>query len=259
MRGVSVRGRRLPANRSAGPARPPVVPAAVSRRSRRGHAVSGFAAAHRTVPGGPTHGTAARRSITTRDSAAHESAAPGAGFAGGSPARWHPVFDRDNDRCPCIGRQPMTCTGSRCRQRSGVSAAVPRDRWASPHCSCPRLRISPPRARPRPEPAGHTICPSGAWTSRPAQARIAGSRGSVPRHRVKPCPPPYQPPLPRGCGHCLAEPGPGTGLAGQHLAGTGYGPVLCPYRQPGATSCRVCRMFPIACYGLTPRCREVKR
>ena len=50
-----------------------------------------------------------------------------------------------------------------------------------------------------------------------------------------------------------------AGLAGQHLAGTGYGPDLCPYRQPGATSCRACRMFPIACYGLTPRCREVKR
>jgi len=58
MRGVLLRGRQLPANRSAGPARPPVVPAAVPRRSRRGHAVSGFAAAHGPCPKGRTHGTA---------------------------------------------------------------------------------------------------------------------------------------------------------------------------------------------------------
>jgi len=66
MRGVSLRGRRLPANRPAGPARPPVVPAAVPQRSRHGHAVSGFAAAHRTCPRGCTRGPAARRSTTTR-------------------------------------------------------------------------------------------------------------------------------------------------------------------------------------------------
>ena len=107
--------------------------------------------------------------------------------------------------------------------------------------------------------AGHTICPSGSWTGRPAQARMCGSsrvRAPAPRQALSA---PYQPPLPRGRGHCLAEPDPGLTWLASTSPESGYGPDLCPYRQPGATGCRACRMFPIACYGLTPRCREVKR
>jgi len=191
MRGVSLRGRRLPTNRSAGPARPPVVPAAVPRRSPHGHAVSGFAAAHRTVPGGPYLRCAARRSITTRHSAAHESAARRTRFARGPPARWHPVEDRDNDNRPGIGQQSVTCTDRPChRQPSGVSA-VPRDRRrASPHCSCPRRHLadaSPAATRALPgTPSAHPV-PGPAAPRKPA---CAGPRGSMPRHRVKPCPPP---------------------------------------------------------------------
>ena len=189
MRGVFLRGRRLPANRSAGPARPPVVPAAVPRRSRRSCVQRlGRRPQDRARRAVPTP-SAARSSITTRNSAAHESAARGTRFARGHSARWRPVHDRDNDSCPGIGRQPVTCTDSRCRQPSSASA-VPCGRWrASPHRSCPRL-ASRRRARPRPRPARRASAHPGSWTGRPAQARIAGPRGSMPRHAPSPVRPP---------------------------------------------------------------------
>jgi hypothetical protein len=255
MRGVALRGRRWPANRSAGPGRrwfrQPYLGA-------RGAVTRSAALPPPTgpCPQGRTRGTTARRSITTRHSAAHGSAARRTRFATGSPARWHPVEDRDND----VARHrpdPVTCTGSRCRQPPGVTA-VPAAAGGPARTAPARAGISPPQARPRPEPCRACLCPSGPWTVRPAQARSAGPRGSVPRRRVKPCPP-YQPPLPRGPWPLLSRTRSRADLAGQHLAGTGHRPDLCPYRQPGATSCRACRMFPIACYGLTPRCREVKR
>ena len=98
--------------------------------------------------------------------------------------------------------------------------------------------------------------PCGAETSRNCQT------SGLPR---VPClepagPPlsPYRPRCPRaGCGHCRAGPAPVlTWLASP--CRTGDGPDLLPNRLPGAAGCRLC-VCSTACYGLTPRCREVKR
>jgi len=150
-------------------------------------------------------------------------------------------------------RQPMPPAFRRERRRP------PRPLAASPHCSCPRRSISaaagPAAARAcRATPSAHTV-PGPVIPHKPALRVLTG-----------PCPGSASSPVRPPISTASAGPWPlpsrtrsGTGLAGQHLAGTGYGPDLCRYRQPGATSCRMCRMFPIACYGLTPRCREVKR
>ena len=139
---------------------------------------------------------------------------------------------------------------------STVPAAAGRPaRTASARASASRRR-GPGRGQSLP---GHTICPPGSWTGRPARAAFAGPRGSVPRRRVKPCPPPYQPPLPRGRGHCLAEPDLVLAWLASTLPepATGRICVLTGNRAQPVAGHVVC--FPIACYGLTPRCREVKR
>ena len=190
MRGVSLRGRRPPANRSAVPARPPVVPAAVPRRSRRGHAVSGFAAAHGPCPEGRTRGTAARRSTTTRHSAAHKSAARGTRFANGPPSPVAPgirtgttTTARHRPAAGDLHRQPMPPPDS------GV-CAVPR--WPKGQ---PALHLPARRRHAAAGPAAARACrayhlPTRLlnWSSRTSPR--CGSRGSVSRHRVKPCPPP---------------------------------------------------------------------
>jgi hypothetical protein len=257
MRGVSLRGRRLPANRSAGPARPPVVPAAVPRRSRCGHASAALPPPTGPCPEGRTHGPPPAGVLLPAIAPLMRAPPAGPGLPAGirpggtrymtgtTTAARHPPAADD------LHRQPMP-------QPFGMSAA-PRGRWqARPNCSCPRLRISPPRARPRPEPAGHTICPPGSWTGHPAQARIAGPHGSMPRHRVKPCPPPISHRLP-GLRPLPSRTRSGAGLAGQHLAGTATGRICVLTGNRAQPVAGVCRMFPIACYGLTPRCREVKR
>jgi hypothetical protein len=209
MRGVSLRGRRLPANRSAGPARPPVVPAAVPRRSRHGHAVSGFAAAHRTVPGGPYPRTAARRSITTRHSAAHESAARGTRSASGPPDPVAPRYRigttttaRHRPAADDVHRQPMPPPAFRRVRRP------PR-----PLAGQPALHMPAPRRLAVAGPAAARACLAHHVPTRlldlvvphkPA-LRVPRVRAQAPRQALSA---PYQPPLPRGRGHCLAEPDP---------------------------------------------------
>ena len=259
MRGVSLRGRRPPANRSAVPARPPVVPAAVPWPSRYGHAVSSLAAARGTMPGRRTHGTVARRSIPTRHSAAHGSAARGTRFANGPPSPVAPgirtgttTTARHRPAAGDLHRQPMPPPDS------GV-CAVPR--WPKGQ---PALLLPAPRHLAVASPAAARACRAHHlptrlldWSSRTSPR--CGSlrvRAQAPRQTLSA---PYQPPLPRGRGHCLAEPDPGLAWLVSALPEPATGRICVPYRQPGATSCRACRMFPIACYGLTPRCREVKR
>jgi hypothetical protein len=190
MRGVLLRGRRLPANRSAGPARPPVVPAAVPQRSRRAMRSAASPPPTGPRPEGHPHGTGARRSITTRQGAAHESAARGTRFARGSPAPWRPVCDRDNHSCPGIGQQPMTCTDSRWRHRSFRRERRP----PQPLAGQPTLLLPAIRHLAAAGPAATRACrahelPLGSWTGRPRRPawRV---RAVLPRHRVKPCPPP---------------------------------------------------------------------
>ncbi len=235
------------ANRSAGPARPPVVPAAVPRPERV-HAVSGLPPPTGPCPEGRTHGTTARRSITTRQGAAHESAARGTRFASGSPARWHPVYDRGQRQLPGIGQQPVTCTDSRCRQPSGVSAAVPRDRWQPARTAPARDAASPPpRARPRPEPAGQHPLPTRFLDrSSRTSPRCGFSRvhAQAPRQALSA---PLSAPLPRGRGHCLAEPDPGLAW----LASTSPEPatgricVVTGNRAQPVTECVVCSQSPV--------------
>lgn len=191
MRGVSLRGRRLPANRSAGPARPPVVPAAVPRRSRCGHAASGFAATRRTVPAGPYPRDCRpqeyyyppwRRSWERRPQDQVCQRVPSPVAPGIRPGLRH---------CPSTGQHPVTCTDSRCRRPPSGASAVPRGRWrASPHCSCPRRHFAaagPAAARALPgTPCAHPV-PGPVVPHKPAVRVLAGS---VPRRRVKPCPPP---------------------------------------------------------------------
>jgi len=124
--------------------------------------------------------------------------------------------------------------------------------------ACGSSPLPPPQARQWPEPAERVfVRPSGS--PHPVVPRRPASRAPrVQAGRCKPCPP--------SPAAAFAGPWPlpsrsraRARLAGQHLGETGRGPDSCPYRQPDATSCRASRMFLIACYGLTPRCREVKR
>ena len=209
MRGVSLRGRRLPANRSVGPARPPVVSgsrtSALAGRSRGQLCRRPQDRARRAVP----TPSAARTSITTRNSTAHGSVARGPRFARGSPARWHPVCDRDYDSCPGIGRQPMTCTDQ------PMPPAFRRECRRSPRplAGQPALLLPAPAYLAAAGPAATRACRAHHLPARclDRSSRTSPHGGSArvhSRHRVKPCPPPCQPPLPRGRGHCLAEPDP---------------------------------------------------
>jgi hypothetical protein len=98
--------------------------------------------------------------------------------------------------------------------------------------------------------------PCGAETSRNCQT------SGLPRVPcLEPAGPllsPYRPQCPRaGRGHCRAGPAPVPAWLASPCR-TGDGPDLLPNRQPGAAGCRLC-VCSTACYGLTPRCREVKR
>jgi len=195
MRGVSLRGRRLP-----------VVPAAVTSakarsrgqrlcrrprdRARRavpagrppaGVLLPAIALLMRAPPAGPglpvgpqPGGTRYRTGTTTT-------------------ARHRPAADD-------LYRQPMS------PQPSGVSA-VPHGRWASPHCSCPRRHLAaagPAAARALPgTSSAHRFPGRPSHTSPQCGTRV---RAQAPRQALSA---PYQPPLPRGRGHCLAEPDPG--------------------------------------------------
>jgi len=149
MRGVCLHGRRPPANRSAGPVRPPVVPAAV--RAPRG-AVRGPAAS--PPPAGDTrraapHGTAPVGS-TTRYGAAHVGATCGSGTVG-PPSRG--TGSGPGQRQSCCHRlarrwpAPIADAGTSFPAR----AASLRPPSSQPHHSSPRDGDPPPpRARPRP-------------------------------------------------------------------------------------------------------------
>ena len=258
MRGVCLRGRRLPANRSAGPARPPVVPAAVPALPAR---PGGRRLRHRPKD-------RARRAAShsgrhpweyypqRRCQPRHHPAAPGA-VRPCSPAA--PAHDRDNDSHPGLG-VPMTCTDSRCCHRpSGVSGG-PRGRRQASRTALPAGR----RAAASASPAAARTCQARSL-ARPAPAPVLPRKPAL-RALAGPCSgaasSPVRPPIGHRLRGAVATPDqsrPRADLAGQPSHGTGHGPDLCRYRQPGATGCRACRMFPIACYGLTPRCREVKR
>ena len=176
MRGESLRGRR-----------PPVVPAAVPRRSRRGHAVSGFAAAHRTAPGGPYPRDRRPQEFPTRQGAAHESAARGTRFASGQPGPVVPGIGPGQRQPPGTGQQSITCTDSRChRQPSGVSA-VPR--WPKGQ---PALLLPAPRRVAVAGPAAARACRAHHlptwlldWSSRTSPAlRVLAVRAQAPRQAL---------------------------------------------------------------------------
>ena len=177
MRGVLSRGRRPPVNRPPSPPgrrwfRQPYRP------SWPGHAASGCTATRETVPGGPhprvrhpqEYYPLGRRLWGT---------ARGTGCASGPRARWHPAPDWDNDSRPGTGLSPVTRTGDRChRQPSGVNA-VPRGRW-QPSCCLRGGMVPPPRARPRPEPAGRD-----AAHPAPGPAVPRGLASRAPRARLQ--------------------------------------------------------------------------
>ena len=175
MRGESLRGRR-----------PPVVPAAVPRPSRCGHAADGLPPAG-PCPEGHTYGTAARRSIPTRHSAAHESAARGTRFASGQPGPVVPGIGPGQRQPPGTGQQSITCTDSRChRQPSGVSA-VPR--WPKGQ---PALLLPAPRRVAVAGPAAARACRAHHlptwlldWSSRTSPAlRVLAVRAQAPRQAL---------------------------------------------------------------------------
>jgi hypothetical protein len=200
MRGVCLRGRRLPANRSAGPARPPVVPAAVPALPAR--------------PGGRR--LRHRPKGRARRAASHSGRHPWEYY----PQRRCQSRHHLRHRAPCglaaLRHPHMTGTTTAilapaCRSPAPiVDAAIGLPAWAAAlrppsgqshrparGAACCRLR-QPGRGQDLP---GTVACPAGSCTGSPAQTRTAGPCGSVLRRRVKPCPPPYRPPLARGRGH----------------------------------------------------------
>jgi len=155
-----------------------------------------------------------------------------------------------------LHRQPMPPPAS------GVSA-VPRDRWRAsqhyscPHCSCPRSasrRRGPGRGQGLPGTSSAHPVPGPAVPHRPA-SRVLAVLAQAPRQALSA---PYQPPLTRGRGHYLAEPtrcwpGWSAPCRNRLRAGSVSLPATGRNQLPGVS------YVPIACYGLTPRCREVKR
>jgi len=256
MRGVSLRGRRLPVNRAC--------PAAGGSGSR----TSALAArsrgqrlcrrprdrARRAVPAGPPPAGVLLPAI------APLMRAPRAGP--GLPEGPQPGGTRYKTGTTTTARH-RPATGGLHRlamppPASGMSA-VPAATGGPARTAPARADISPPQARPRPEPSRAHHLPTrfldrSSRTSPHCELLRVGAQ--APRQALSA---PLSATASAGPWPLLSRTRSGADLAGQHLAGPGYGPDLCSYRQPGATSCRVCRMFPIACYGLTPRCREVKR
>jgi hypothetical protein len=178
MRGVLLHGRQLPANRSAGPARPPVVPAAVPVPHGAAMRSAALQPPHRAVPRGPyPRETPPAGVLLPVKVPLMRAPRAGPGLPVGPQPLWHLARDRDND-----SSQPVTCTDSR-------------------------------------------ICAPGSWAGRPAQARIAGPRGSVPRRHLKPCPPPISHRFCGARGYCLAEPGPRLAWLASTLPEPGYGRI----------------------------------
>jgi hypothetical protein len=247
MRGVLLRGRRLPANRSAGPARPPVVPAAVPVPHGAAMRSAALPPPHRAVPGGPYPRETPPAGVLLPAKAPLMRAPPaGPGLPEGLQPLWHLARDRDKDSCPRIGQQPMM------HRRPMPPPACRRERrargcWqASPHRTCPRPGTLPPRARLRPEPAGHTICPPAPGPVVPPGPALRVLAGPCPGATSSPVRPlsatasagPW--PLPSRT-RSLAD------LAGQHLAGTGYGRicVLTGNRAQPVAGHVVCSQSPI--------------
>lgn len=256
MRGVCLRGRRLPANRSAGPARPPVVPAAVPALPAR--------------PGGRR--LRHRPKGRARRAASHSGRHPWEYY----PQRRCQSRHHLRHRAPCglaaLRHPHMTGTTTAILAPAGrspapiVDAAIGLPAWAAAlrppsgqshrparGAACCRLR-QPGRGQDLP---GTVACPAPApvLPRKPALRALAGPCSGAASS-------PVRPPIGHRLRGAVATPDqsrPRADLAGQPSHGTGHGPDPCRYRQPGATGCRACHMFPIACYGLTPRCREVKR
>jgi len=215
------------------------------------------------------HPRVCARGNAARSSATRPSAAAGTGShrTGRTVA---PSGDQDTGTGPgiatpsvtCTDRSSVTCTGSRCRRGPSGVNGFPRCGWRASRAApaCGSSPLPPPQARQWPEPAGRVSKPPKRLPRRsshadPYRGRLAGPDW-VPRQALS---------APRPATACAGPwPLPSRSrararLAGQHLGETGRRPDSCPHRQPGTTDCRVSRMFPIACYGLTPRCREVKR
>ena len=183
-------------------------------------------------------------------------AAPGARGACRPAA---PAYDRDNNSHPGLG-VPMTCTDSRCGHQPPGLGGGPRGRSQASRTALPAGRRTAASASPAAARTCQARSPAG-----PAPAPVLPRKPAL-RALAGPCPgaasSPVRPPIGHRLRGAVATPDQlrsRADLAGQPSHGTGHGPDLCRYRQPGATGCRACRMFPIACYGLTPRCREVKR
>jgi hypothetical protein len=198
----------------------------------------------------------ATRGCTTNRTRSHRTGRPVA-----------PAGDQDTGTGPgtakpsvtCADRSSVTCTSSQCRHGpsgvSGFPSGWRASRAAPAYGATPCYLRGPGSSQNLL--SGYSPAQAAPRTGCPAQARIAGSSRSgqgAASSSVRPT------------GHRVCGPWrlPGQSrararLAGQHLGETGHGPDSCPYRQPGATSCRASRMFLITCYGLTPRCREVKR
>jgi hypothetical protein len=141
-------------------------------------------------------------------------------------------------------------------RRERLSPSGWRASRAAPACGSNPLL--PPRARQYPEPGERVSArPNGSPHRLPALARITGSSrsGQGASSSVRPRPATAY----AGPWRLPGQSRPRAHLAGQRLGRTGHGPDSCPCRQPGATGSRASRMFLITCYGLTSRCREVKR
>jgi len=260
MRGVSLRGRRLPANRPAGPARPPVVSG--SRTSALAARPCGQRLcrrprdrALRAVPAGPPPAGELLPAIAPlmRAPPAGPGLPEGPQPGGTRYKTGTTTLPTNRPAAGDLHRQPMPPPTSRRERRP------PR-----PLAGQPALLLPAPACRRRRPGRGQSLSGPHHLPVRflDRLSRTSPRCGSSRVRAQAPCQAlsaPLSATAAAGPWPLLNRTQPGPDLAGQHLAGTGYGPDLCPYRQPGATSCRACRMFPIACYGLTPRCREVKR
>jgi hypothetical protein len=225
----------------------------------------------RTVPAGCTRGTVTR-GTGARGYAARRSATRGSTTARtGSHRTGRPeaqAGDRDTGTrsgtakpsVTCTDRSSVTCTSSQCHRGPIRRERLPPRLADQPRRSSLREQpLPPPQARSGQNLlSGYASAQAAPRTGRPARARIAGSSRVRTGRRVKPCPPQTGH---RACGAvATAQPVPGKCSPGwpapwrnRPRAGFLSLPATGRNQLPGI-SC-----FPIACYGLTPRCREVKR
>ena len=229
MRGGLSCGRRPPVNRPAGPARPPVVPAAVRTRGPATRPAAAPPPA-RPCPEGRTHSghhpqeyyPLRRRLWGT---------ARGTGCASGPRARWHPASDWDNDNRPGTGLSPVTP-----HRRPMPPPAFRRGRRPPRPLAAqllPAGGVPPPRARPRPEPAGRAAAHPAPGPAVPRRLASRAPRGPVLRAPRQALSAPLSATARAGPWPLPNRPRPSAGLAGQPLDGTGYGPDLCPYPATG--------------------------